>query len=318
MRSFIFALERERDQKALKITLDCISCILRQSFETCEILDLDEAAKETTAREILKTIADLPFDQTTGHITRKLQEVIREVSGVADPYNNIKSFYTDLALRAYPELKETVAESENRFDAAVRMALAGSAIQYVLNGEPDIVTIFNRLESVLTRPIHFDQISELEVAAQNAERILYLADNAGETVFDRILIEELPRDKVTYVVKGAPVVNDATHIDAKFAGLTDVVKVVDNGSDAPGTILELCSPEFVKLFHSADLVISKGQANFKSLAGMDREIFHIFRVKCDVVAASLGCAPNQLVVMNSQTGGEKKGRNKQRSLKATG
>jgi len=273
--------------------------MIRKAFQTCQMIDLDESEHESLARKILKLASEISFDQTSGHINGEIHRLIRESSGVVDPYNNIKSYYTDLALRAYPELKHTVQESPDPFDTAVRVALAGSAIDYTFNGKTDIVTLFNGIESVLSRPLFYNHICMLSRGVQQAKRILYLSDNAGETVFDRILIEELPRGTVTYVVKGAPVLNDATLTDAQFAGLTDLVEVIDSGSDSPGTILESCSPRFRKRFDEADLIIAKGQSNFKTLNESDREIYFVFRVKCRVVSRALECSENELVVKNA-------------------
>jgi len=261
---------------------------------------MDKAQEEAAAREILKVVSEISFDQTSGHIDREVQRIIRDMTGIEDPFANSKSYYTDLAIRAYPELKQTVNDSEDAFTTAVRVALAGSAIDYVFNGRADIVTIFNGVERVISRPPVCDHTRELADAVQRASSILYIADNAGETVFDRILIEELPREKVAYVVRGAPIINDATARDAEFAGITDLVEVIDNGSDAPGTILDQCSKEFRERFEAADLVISKGQANFKTLSRSEREIFFLFRVKCTVLSQLLNCNKNELMVMDSK------------------
>jgi uncharacterized protein with ATP-grasp and redox domains len=103
-------------------------------------------------------------------------------------------------------------------------------------------------------------------ALRGADDILYLADNAAEIVFDRLLIEQLSREKVTLVVRGAPVSNDATMSDAEDTGLTDLLEVIDNGSDAPGTILDDCSHTFRQRFDSADLIIAKGRGTTNHLA----------------------------------------------------
>lgn len=265
------------------------------------MVGMDRAQEEVAARKILKIVSEISFDQTSGHIDGEVQKIIREMTGIDDPFANSKSYYTDLAIRAYPELKQTVNDSEDSFTTAVRVALAGSAIDYVFNGKVDIVTIFNGVERVLSRPPICDHTQELAGAVSKASTILYIADNAGETVFDRILIEELPLEKVAYVVRGAPVMNDATIRDAEFAKLTELVEVIDNGSDAPGTILEQCSKEFRERFAKADLVISKGQANFKTLSDAEREIFFLFRVKCTVLSEALNCNKNDLMVLNSRT-----------------
>lgn len=289
-----------RKDRKLKISLDCISCIIHKAFQTCELVGMEEAEKEIVSRKILQLASEVSFDQTSTHVTHQINKFLQDHTGEDDPYRNAKSFYTDLALRAYPELKLTIRESENPFNTAVRMALAGSSIDYIFNGKIDNVGFFNKIENVLNSPLGCDHIALLDEKVQSADTILYLGDNAGETVFDRLLIEELPTDKVIYAVKGGPAMNDATVTDARFAGLTDKIMVIENGSDAPGTILDLCSSDFRDLFHEADLVISKGQGNFKTLHAEEREIFFIFRVKCVVVARHIGCSRDDLLIWNSK------------------
>ena len=136
--------------------------------------------------------------------------------------------------------------------------------------------------------------------AANAQDILYLADNAGEIVFDRLLIEQLPMQKITVVVKGFPIINDATMEDAVAAGLTEIVSVIDNGSDAPGTILEICSDAFVSRFEQADLIITKGQGNYETLSDIDKNIYFILKAKCPVIASDLGCPIGQMVLINKR------------------
>ncbi|MCK4815836.1 DUF89 family protein, partial [bacterium] len=130
--------------------------------------------------------------------------------------------------------------------------------------------------------------------------ILYLADNAGEIVFDRLLIEQLPYEKITVVVKGKPVINDATMDDAEFAGLTEIVEVFDNGSDAPGTILQDCSQTFRDRFEDADLVIAKGQGNYETLSEVDKDIFFLLKVKCFIIARDIDCEVGEMILQRSK------------------
>jgi uncharacterized protein with ATP-grasp and redox domains len=132
-----------------------------------------------------------------------------------------------------------------------------------------------------------------------AEDILYLGDNAGEIVFDRLLIEQLPCEKITFVVKGRPILNDAVMEDAQIVGLTDMVDVIDNGSDAPGTILESCSETFRRRFDQSDLIIAKGQGNYETLSEVDKNIFFLVRPKCSVLARHLGREIGSLVLSGS-------------------
>jgi len=141
-------------------------------------------------------------------------------------------------------------------------------------------------------------------AVNQAGEILYLGDNAGEIVFDRLLIERLPRAKVTFAVKGSPVINDATMEDAEAVGLTELVNVVTNGSDGPGTILESCSPQFRERFDRADLIVAKGQANYESLSDVDKPIFFILKAKCPVIARDLDCEIGEMILRRSNVSGQ--------------
>ena len=137
----------------------------------------------------------------------------------------------------------------------------------------------------------------LRRAVEGAIDILYLGDNTGEIVFDRLLVEQMGRRKTTFVVRGAPVINDATREDAETVGMTKLVPVIDNGSDAPGTILASCSPAFRRRFAAADLIIAKGQGNYETLSDTDHgRIWFVLKAKCPVIADHLGCATGDLVV----------------------
>jgi uncharacterized protein with ATP-grasp and redox domains len=144
-------------------------------------------------------------------------------------------------------------------------------------------------------------VEQLRSDAECAQNILYLVDNAGEIAFDRLLIEQLPTEKITVVVKGKPVINDATMEDAEFVGLTDIVEVIDNGSDAPGTILETCSQNFRDRFEEADLVIAKGQGNYETLSDLDKNIFFILKAKCPVIARDIGCEIGDMILCHNSS-----------------
>jgi uncharacterized protein with ATP-grasp and redox domains len=198
------------------------------------------------------------------------------------------------------ELRESVRTSEDPLEAAIRLAIAGNIIDLgvkTLIKESDIEQIIN---NSLTTDFDSQQIQEFKNAISRAEKILYLADNAGEIVFDRLLIEQLPIEKITVVVKGSPVINDATMKDAVIAGLPRIVDVIDNGSDAPGTILESCSKSFRDRFDKADLVIAKGQGNYETLSDVDKNIFFVLKTKCPVIARDLGCEVGEMILRRGE------------------
>jgi hypothetical protein len=152
-----------------------------------------------------------------------------------------------------------------------------------------------------SEPFWGEQDFFLQAVAQ-ARSILYLADNAGEIACDRLLIEQLPMERVTLAVRGAPVLNDATRADAQAVGLEAMVEVIDNGSDAPGTILDDCSPEFRDRFAESDMIIAKGQGNFESLSDQKGNLFFLFKVKCPMVAERIKQPMGMHVLMPSSFG----------------
>ena len=171
---------------------------------------------------------------------------------------------------------------------AVRFAIAGNIIDFGVHSEIDDAVIRDTLDRAVEAHISDHSLCEFKSAVELAADILYLGDNAGEIVFDRLLIEQLPCEKVTYAVRGKPIINDATFVDAQFAGITELVEVIDNGSDAPGTLLDDCSQEFRARFEEADLILSKGQGNYESLSDGTGNIVFLLMAKCPVIARDIG------------------------------
>ena len=174
----------------------------------------------------------------------------------------------------------------------MRIAIAGNIIDY---GVGDSFDLEQTLERVLEHPFAVDGLAELHRALAMVDSVLYLADNAGETVFDSVLIGLINRP-VTYVVKAGPIVNDATRKDALAAGLGRLVEIVDNGSDAPGTVLTQCSTEFLRRFEQAPSIIAKGQGNYETLSESPAPVFFLLQAKCDIVARDLGVGTGSIVV----------------------
>jgi uncharacterized protein with ATP-grasp and redox domains len=284
----------------MQIYLDCIPCFIRQALDAARLATDDEQIHERVVREVLRLAADLDMSQSPPAIGRQIHRLIRGLIGNNDPYRQLKQRSNRLALRMCDELKEIVRTSEDPLETAVKLAIAGNIIDLGVKTsikESEIERIIN--DSLIA---DFDgrQIEDFRNAVNKAKQILYLADNAGEIVFDRLLIEQLPCEKITLVVKARPVINDATVEDAKVAGLTEMVDVIDNGSDAPGTILESCSQTFRNRFAKADLIIAKGQGNYETLSDVNKNIIFILKAKCSVIAKDLGCEVGEMILRKSK------------------
>jgi len=291
----------------MKTFFDCISCFIRQSLDSVRLVTDDESLHERLLREVLRTLGEMDLRQSPPAMAQRIHRLIRELTGESDPYRAIKDRFNRLALDIYPELRDHVERSADPLETAIRLVIAGNVIDMGVNNQLTDEQVHDAIGHALEAPFDAKPAAFSE-AISDAKDILYLADNAGEIVFDRLLIEQLPLEKVTVVVKGSPIINDATMEDAEAAGITRMVEVIDNGSDAPGTIIDDCSEAFRRRFDGADLVIAKGQGNYETLSDVSKDIFFILKAKCPVIARDLGCEVGSLVLRRSscaQAGAEK-------------
>jgi len=276
-------------------TFACIPCLARQAAEVAEMSVADPARREELVRLLLRGIADTDWKVSPVRISQLMQRRVREFSGKPDPYRELKTRMNDAALELLPALASAAAERPDPHEAAVRLAIAGNLLDAGSRERLMPEELAEHLAQIWEQPLVGD-VAALFRAAESAQRILYLADNAGEIVFDKLLVEALPRDRVTLVVRGVPVLNDVTHEDAVVAGLHEVAEVIDNGADAPGTILEETSPAFRQRFREADLIIAKGQGNFETLSEVEAPIYYLLTVKCPAVGAAIGAPVGAMVV----------------------
>ena len=283
----------------MKIFLDCIPCFVRQALDSARLATDDEQIHEKVVREVLRLSADLDMSQSPPEIGQKMHRLIRSLVGSDDPYYRVKKQFNSLALKLYPDLRKQIINSNDQFETAVRLAIAGNIIDFGVKSSLSESEVKKTINDSLSSYLDPEQVLNFKNAVIEAEKIFYLADNAGEIVFDHLSIEQLPIEKITVVVKGLPVINDATIDDANVVGLGRIVEVIDNGSDGPGTILETCSQSFRNRFEDADLIIAKGQGNYETLSDLDKNIFFILKAKCPVIARDLGCEVGEMILRKS-------------------
>ncbi len=287
--------DEERDF-AVKAALECAPCFIRQALDAARMATDDETVHEQVVREALRLAAEFRFDQTPVHISRPIHAAVRNYSGCADPYREVKQQSNTFALGLYPEMNAVIDESASPFETAVRLAIAGNIIDFGVMNPADLDCVHETVEHALKAPLDIALVERMGQAVQEAHDILYLADNAGEIVFDRLLLERMPLDKITVVVRGEPIINDATMDDARAVGLTEIVNVIESGTTYAGTILETCSDTFRERFARSDLVIAKGQGNYEALNDADKPAFFLLKAKCAVVARHLHCAVGDIVL----------------------
>lgn len=281
----------------MKTFYDCLSCFVAQAVSVLERCQVDHRTFQQTMRSVFAVLTEVDFTAPPPATVWRLNTVIRQAVGLADPYAAEKRNSNRLALAVARRLFQRLSGPADGYLPRLRLAIAANSIDYARYGDLDETAAFGSLETALDAPIDVAAADRLLEAVHQARDILYLCDNAGEIVFDRFLIEFLPHNHLTAVVRGAPVINDATLDDAKQVGLTDLVPVIDNGFDAPGTILDRCAPAFVERFKAADLIIAKGQGNFETLSDVSgKRVFFLLKVKCPVIARDIGLPTGRLVV----------------------
>lgn len=259
-------------------------------------LNISETSKKYLVKRFFSYLGKSGFTVSAPEAARETSRLIKQLTHIIDPFKYEKESINQYLMKLYPKLEREVETSSNPFDIALRLAIAGNTIDNIANPDFNIDTTINH---VLSANFKIDHSSFLLDQIQKAKRILYLGDNAGEIVLDKLFIKTLEHPAIFYAVRGSEVINDATFSDALSVGMNEVTTVISNGSDAPSTILTDVSKRFIDVYSRADLIISKGQGNFEGLQNEKSEkIFFLFMVKCNVIGHLIKAEVGDFVVMN--------------------
>jgi len=271
----------------MKTYLDCLPCFLRQALEATRMVTDNEVIQRKVLDCVMERLLTLPLDVAPPKIAQVVHRLVKEVTGELDPYRKIKKRYNQTALSLYPQLKEMVEKSKDQLLSAIKVAIAGNVMDLAVY---DVRKDFEKcIYNMLSSHFAIDDYDEFKRVLDGSQLLLYLGDNAGEIVFDIVLIEELKMIKdleIIYVVRENPIINDVTMEDAEFVGMKNKARVISSGSDAPATILSQCSQELLELFQKADMIIAKGQGNYESLSD-ETNIFFLLISKCPIIAKDL-------------------------------
>jgi damage-control phosphatase, subfamily I len=277
----------------------CFFCFARAFERLIEKGNLQTEEKKQFANDMFGLFNDVKSDFSIPELSRELHVLLKQYSNNPDPYKEEKKQSNDMVLNMYPELKDIVFQSNNYFNTALRLAIAGNIIDFGISNTFDL---HSTIDKVLNSDFAIDDSIQLKQALSEAKTVLYLGDNCGEIVFDKLFIETIMHPNLIYAVRGVPVINDVTLENAKYVEMDLVADVISNGYDAPSTLLEHCSTEFLEVFNRADVIISKGQGNLEGLLGKTRkDVYFLLMVKCEVIADVLGVKKGDFVVMKNNT-----------------
>lgn len=282
----------------MKAGMSCIHCCLSGFFNLVNQYDI----QEEKVKEFLKFITTLNYDVTSAEILKDAHEKIKKLINNEDPYFAQKKLYNQRMLEKYSYFRQEIKKSADPIRKAVIFAIGGNIIDLL---SKDTQYIDDKIRYILQKDLAVDDMDKLLADLRNAASVLYLTDNTGEIVLDKLLIETLiehkilDKHKIVVATRGMPIINDATLEDAAEIGLTHMVKVIENGDNAPGTLLNTCSKEFQDYFNQADVVIAKGMGNFETLdESINKNIYFLFVVKCRYMAEKLGLSLDDFICKN--------------------
>jgi len=272
----------------MKITTDCIACNLKAALMAIRELTTEESVMRELVAEIMQIPAMRGHDWsiTGSQLVEQISNRITTATENRDPFRRRKEQQNKKCLELYPWLKSLVVESEDSLFMAVNLAIIGNSIDPM--GYLSSQDLERAIQGVLENPVSRSSFMDLKGRLEQSSLVIYLGDNCGEIVFDKLLIETIKAHyeiEVAFVVRSVPTLNDATMTDAELVGMSDTAFVMENGIDGPlpGTILSRCSEQLRSLWTSADLVISKGGGNFDSLDeenNITTPIYYMLMCKC--------------------------------------
>lgn len=274
--------------------LECIPCTVSSYLRLVDSGVIPSEKQEELMRRMLGFLAETDYKNSPPEMGAELHRMIRASLGDPDPYLKIKEKYNQMMLDLYPSFRQMVVESATPFETAMRLAIGGNVIDFGAKYQFDVMdTIHAALDSELA----IDDSDQLQQALKSARKLLYIGDNCGEIVMDKLFLEHIDVEDKTFVVRGGPVINDITINDARLVEMDNVARVVTTGDDSPGAVWERSSKEFRSLFMEADVVISKGQGNLEGLIEVKhKNVYFLLVTKCELIAERIGTLKGGFVV----------------------
>lgn len=283
----------------MKINYQCLPCLVNQVVKVSMMIGVED--KEKLYHKVFKYLSSLDFKQTNPEIIGEVFKLIKEQTNNEDPYYDIRKYFNIMFLSQETEFEKSISESKDEFVSAIKYAVIANIIDFspIKNKRPEnILQHFNELKQ---QPLTIDHHLQLLNDINKSKKLLYLGDNCGEICLDKILIKKIkkinPELNIYFATRGAPVVNDSIEEDAYLVGINKYATIINNGDYSLGTILNKTSLEFNQIYQQADIIISKGQANFESLNEENKNIYFLLITKCDVIANYLNTDINKLICM---------------------
>ncbi|MBU7044446.1 MAG: DUF89 family protein [Theionarchaea archaeon] len=282
----------------MDIHLDCIPCFLRQALQAARFVTTDEEEQEKVVRSILALLQESDFHCTPPEIAHKVHFTTIELLGVHDPYQKVKQESNESILAIYESLQSEIDQSDDPLDTAIRLSIAGNIMDYGANTS---FNIFHTIKKIKNSNLAIDCTEELKKDLQHAHTVAYFVDNAGEIVFDRLVIETVEKvyGKKSWhlYVKGHPIINDATTEDARQAGLVSLSSVTVKSLGVEKEYDQRTDSLFLETLSQYDVCISKGQGNYEAFSTAGIPFYFVLMIKCPVLASDIGVSIGDIAVI---------------------
>ena len=253
----------------------CFECDRQQMLKISRFLNLDKQTQEKLLTMVDAILKQCDMSKTNPEIMAGIWQEVIQILGNEDPYEKIKQYYNGFMMSMSETIRQEILSAKDPFQAALKIAITGNLIDFAAKHTFDENTIKELLKDAKKTQLAVDDSNELKKQLNTAHTMLYLGDNCGEIVLDKLFIELLkkqyPALKVYYGVRGKPIVNDVTLKDASEVAMEEAATLISNGDGSLGTVLERTSLEFQSVFNQADLILSKGQGNYEGLLGNSKE-----------------------------------------------
>ncbi len=275
---------------------ECFECIFRQASNAVKLTDSSRENQIRALNKVLLVLENADPSLIPPALAGETNRVLRESLGIEDFYKAEKLANHELALSYIDQLRALVPAGPEGLEEGLKISAAGNVIDIIHSSDYDL---WQEVQTTVNQNLLGGGLQNFQKKLIEAPYLLYLADNVGETIFDRVFIESLDIP-VIYAVKSGPILNDATLDDALAAGLDEIAEIVETGVQSPGTILDQCTPEFRELFQRSELVLSKGQANYETMDEQGDKVFFLLRIKCPVLGRMLDAPLGSLVFKQGQ------------------
>ncbi|RXJ69220.1 hypothetical protein CRV08_04215 [Halarcobacter ebronensis] len=282
----------------MNITDECVKCITGQIEKATKLLCLNEEISKTIMEEVKERAKNFSYDETPPFVAKDVYEYLAKMAKLEDPLEKLKQESIKNATSYLPFIEEKLEKSSDKLFTAIKAAVAGNVIDFATTKE---FCLDSEINSVFETEFAINDYKKFKEELEKTNRLIILSDNAGENVFDKVLVKTIrklyPTLEIYYATRGKPIINDITTKEAFQVGIDKYCKVISTGVDTPGLEKKQASKEFLKLFESTQLILSKGMGNFECLeATKDNRIFFLFKVKCDVVANTISRNLGEIVL----------------------